>query len=398
MRALSLLAISRGHTVTGSDRTLIGHDEKNIDGADLVVYTNAVGEDNCEVCAARKRGIPTVERAAYLGEVSRLYDKTIAVSGCHGKSTTAAMLGVALSDLRPTVHVGVSGSSHIGGQKYFITEACEYRKSFLHLSPSLGIILNVGFDHPDCYKSLDELKEAYRQFAANCKTVLVNGDEDNGINGVTFGFAEGNVYRAVDVKADSGKRSFTVLYKHKPLVNVKLNVVGSHNVFNALATIAAAHILGFNVSRAAQAMSSFGGLPRRFERKGITLGKTVISDYAHHPDEIRASIAVAKEIFPSVAVVFQPHTYSRTKALAREFADALSTADEVILTPIFAARESDDLGVSSKTIADCIIGTNCTCCSVDEAIEKCKSISEKAVIFMGAGDIDGAADRFLSSG
>ena len=189
-----------------------------------------------------------------------------------------------------------------------------------------------------------------------------------------------------------------MLYKGKPLARVTLHVVGSHNVYNALAAISAAHAIGYSVPDAVRGLKNFNGIARRFERKGIAYGKTVITDYAHHPDEIRATIGVAREIFPSVAVVFQPHTYSRTKALAAEFAAALSTADSVILTPIFPARETDDLGVSSKTIADLIAPEkNCTCCnSLDESVTLSKELTEKAVIFMGAGDINIAADMLVT--
>ncbi len=400
MRALARLAESRGHTVTGSDKATTGHDPENVEGCDLVVYTNAVPAGNCELMRARRLGIPTIERAAYLGEISKLYDKTVAVSGCHGKSTTAAMLGYALGSLYPTVHVGVDGESKTGGSHCFVTEACEYRRSFLKLAPTVGIILNIGYDHPDCYKTYDEMKDAYRAFASKCKKLLVYGDDPVSaqLGDITFGIKEDNVYRAADIKAENGKRSFTVLYMEKPLTKADLNVVGAHNVKNALAAIAAAHVLGCNALEAARALEKFTGLKRRFECKGIAYGKTVISDYAHHPDEIRATIECAKEIFPSVAVVFQPHTYSRTKALKSEFADALCLADSVILAPIFPAREKDDLGVSSQTIVDCSeqLRQKCkTVSSLDEAVVECKSLTEKAVIFMGAGDIDKAADLFI---
>lgn len=402
MRALAELARSRGHTVTGSDRTTSGHNARNVDGCELVVYTNAVPIDNCELVRARELKIPTVERAAYLGEVSRLYDNVIAISGCHGKSTAAAMLGSALNDAYPTVHVGVDGGSHIGGSHYFVTEACEYRRSFLKLTPTVGVILNIGFDHPDCYKCFDDLVDAYRAFGANCKTLLVNGDDDAArkINGgITFGLNENNVYRADSIKTENGKRSFTVLYRGKPLARLSLNAVGAHNVYNALAAISVAHTIGYNTTLATRGINEFTGISRRFERKGIAYGKTVITDYAHHPDEIRATITVAHEIFPSVAVVFQPHTYSRTKALASEFAAALSDADKIILTPIFPARETDNLGVSSKTIAELTNPEkNCTCCnSLDEAVALSKKLDEKAVIFMGAGDINTAAEKLIAS-
>lgn len=401
MRALAEFVAARGHTVTGSDRDDGGHDPNNVDGCDLVVYTNAVPQDNCELSRARLLGIPTVERAEYLGELSRAYKKSIAVAGCHGKSTTTAMLGAVFGN-RATVHVGVAGGSRLGSDEFFITEACEYRESFLRLTPDLGVVLNVQFDHPDYYRDESALVKAYAAFCARCKTVMVNGDDpicktlcDKP---VTFGLNKENAYRAENIKTDGGLRTFDFVGNGKRM-RISLPVVGEHNVYNALAALAAADLCGLKPTDAATGLKSFGGIPRRFERKGVAFGKTVIVDYAHHPTEIQATIACARELFPSVAVVFQPHTYSRTESLMDGFVSALAAADTVVLAPVFSARENVG-AVSSHTLCRKIVERNERAYCFDtfsEIVDYCKSLKEKSVIFMGAGDIDKAADRFLQA-
>lgn len=402
MHALAVVAASRGHTVTGSDRDLNGHDPKNVEGCDLVVYTDAVPQDNCELVRAREKGIPIIERAKYLGELGSSYDNVIAVAGCHGKSTTSAMLGAVFSSRNPTVHVGVADGSKIGSTKYFITEACEYKANFLHLSPDVGIVLNVGFDHPDFYHDMNDMVSAYSAFCGRCKKVIVNGDDCRARelcdNAVTFGLGEHNDYRATDIKNENGYRSFTLIGKKQ--ARVRLSVAGEHNVYNALACIAAADVCGLTLSEILPNLAKFGGVKRRFERKGIAFGKTVFTDYAHHPDEIAATIKTAKEIFPSVAVVFQPHTYSRTQSLMNEFALSLSQADTVVLAPIFSARENPIDGVTSHALCRKIVSVKERAYCFDtfcEILEYARTITDKAIIFMGAGNINTLADAFINS-
>lgn len=264
MRALAKLAFSRGHTVTGSDNALFGHDAKNVDGKDLVVYTNAVGSDNCELVAARKNHIPTVERAEYLGEISRTFERVIAVAGCHGKSTATAMLGDIFAS-GASLHVGVKDCSRAGSNKLFITEACEYRKSFLHLTPDIGVILNIKFDHPDYYKTHADLFAAYEQFAERCKTLVVNADDPECApflsRAITFGTGGNCDYRAQNIKSECGMRTFTLSGKKRAAV--RLGVVGEHNVYNALAAIAAASEAGAPLTKILPALGAFGGIPRR---------------------------------------------------------------------------------------------------------------------------------------
>lgn len=402
MRALGELAHSFGHTVTGSDRALGEHSPENVKGCDLVVYTNAVAPDNCELAAARAAGIPTIERAEYLGEISRAYGTVVAFAGCHGKSTATAMTGAALTSLYPTVHVGAVGASKIGSKRIFVTEACEYNRSFLHLKPDIGVILNIGYDHPDCYPTKAALFDAYRSFAAACKTLIVNGDDaacQTLSQGITFGLDKKNTYTAENISSENGYRSFDFTVKGMRKRRITLPVPGEHSVCNALAALAVADVLGVN--DAAIGIEKFCGVPRRFERLGFAFGKTVITDYAHHPSEIAATIKTAREMFPSVAVVFQPHTYSRTAALLVGFAESLAAADTVILAPVFAAREKPVPGISSHSICRALIdgGKDAYCFdSFPEIINVCKKLREKCVIFMGAGDIDAAAKRFVTLG
>lgn len=402
MQALADFAAARGHIVTGSDNSLIGHDPKNVEGCNLVVYTCAVPKDNCELARAKQLDIPIIERAVYLGELAATYGKTIAIAGCHGKSTTTAMTGAAFSAHSPTVHVGVAGGSKVGSDRFFITEACEYKSNFLHLSPDVGIVLNVGYDHPDYYHSEAQLINAYKKFCAKCKTVIVNGDDEKCMSlcshPVTFGTAPHCDYRAVEIKNENGYRSFRLVGRKQAYV--RLQIAGAHNVYNALATIAAADACGIKLAEALPRIAKFSGIPRRFERKGIAFGKSVFTDYAHHPAEIKATISTAKEIFPSVCVVFQPHTYSRTKSLMDDFAAALSAADTVILAPIFSAREDPITGITSHALCRKIVEIKEKAYCFDtftEIVNHTKTVRDNAVIFMGAGDINAAADMFIKA-
>lgn len=395
------LAASFGHTVSGSDRDLLGHDPKNVTGSDLVVYTNAVKQDNCELKEAKKLGIKTVERAEFLGDLSRLYDKCVAVSGCHGKSTSTAMTGAALEFLSPTVHVGALGASKIGGRDIFVTEACEYNKSFHFLSPDIGVVLNVAYDHPDFYKTEAELKSAYLKFIKNSETPLVNGDDPylSKTGGISFGLEKNNFYRAEKLSSKNGLYSFDFTAGGKKLARAELSVHGKHNVYNALAALSVSHLLDVPMDSAIAAIKNFGGIARRFEYLGKAHGKAVYSDYAHHPDEITATITAAHEIYKSVAVVFQPHTYSRTAALFKETAAALYSAETVILAPIYAAREKQIEGISSEIITDELFMLGkCAdlASSLDEAANIAINAGAEAVIFMGAGDVTKAAEKFMT--
>lgn len=401
MSALKTFAESRGNDVGGSDGARDGHDPKNVEDSDLVIYTNAIPNDNCELKRARALGIPTMERAEFLGELSRAYGKTLAVAGCHGKSTTTAMLGAIFPREKATLHVGIAGASRVGGDEYFITEACEYNKSFLKLRPTVGIILNIQYDHPDCYKTFAELEAAYGEFAEISDAIIVNGDDEEcgkiHKRAITFGTGANCDYRAQNIGSQNGYRTFELVCrgsKHR----VELAVPGAHNVMNAVAALAAADVCGIPLADAIRRLGKFCGVPRRFERIGIAYGKTVYTDYAHHPSEIEATIATAHEMFPSVAVIFQPHTYTRTQALGKGFAKALATADTVALLPIFAAREKPIAGVTSELIVSETekLGKPAVCIETfDEISEFCRNLDDKVLFFVGAGNINAVAEKIV---
>lgn len=395
------LTKSLGFFVSGSDRALSGHDPENVKNADLVVYTNAVKNDNCELKAARELGVKTVERAQYLADISARYEGCVAIAGCHGKSTTTAMTGAALFSLDPTVHVGAENASRIGSKSIFVTEACEYNRSYLKLSPSVGVVLNVAYDHPDCYKTEDELRGSYAQFISRAKIPLVNGDDEflSCFDCKKFGLKDHNHYRAENVSESNGLRSFDFSADGKTLARVELSVHGEHNVYNALAAMSVAHTLGIPADSAAAGIKKFRGISRRFEYLGSSHGKEVYTDYAHHPDEITATVSAAKEIYRSVTVAFQPHTYSRTAALFKEEATALMNADTVIVAPIFAAREKPINGVTSELLVNELISRGKAAVlsgSLEETAELCAETNDEAVIFMGAGDITEAAEAFTA--
>lgn len=402
MQALAAFARARGNVVTGSDTELDGHNAKLVDGADLVVYTNAVPLENPELDRARMLGIPTVERAVYLGRLSRTFNNVIAVGGCHGKSTATAMLGEIFKDA--TVHVGVAGASRCGNRKLFITEACEYKESFLKLSPDLAIVLNAQYDHPDYYSDEKALLAAYRRFCFRSSRTLVNGDDPAcralAANAyATFGTGKDCDFRAENIATENGEVTFDFV-KGATRKKVRLSVAGEHNALNALAALAAASICGADVDKSIANISDFTGLPRRFQRLGTAFGKTVYTDYAHHPTEIAATLDTAHKLHGTVAVVFQPHTYSRTAALESEFADALGQADHVVLAPVFAAREQKRDGVSSHSVCRRLIdsGKNAYCFDTfGEINEYCATLDADAVIYMGAGNIDIAAHQFIES-
>ena len=388
MSGLAEVLLGAGFTVSGSDAQAsslterlqslgaviyIGQRAENItDDTELVVYTAAIHEDNPELAAAKAKGLPLLTRAELLGEIMANYPASIAVSGTHGKTSTTSMLSHILltANLDPTISVGgilpsIGGNIRIGGPEVFLAEACEYKNSFLSLAPKIGIILNVDADHLDFFKDLDDVAASFRKFAEKIPAdgTLVIGTQtyqletiqkDLPCRVVTFG--PGGDYDAVRLAFDKcGFAAFDLLVRGQPSGRIELRVPGAHNVQNALAAIAASEALGIALPDIAAGLLAYTGVDRRFQFKGTMDGAEVFDDYAHHPTEINATLRAAnvrphKEIW----VVFQPHTYSRTKTLLSEFADSLAKADHVILADIYAARETDDLGISSKILADAV--------------------------------------------
>ena len=342
MRTLRTITARLGHETSGSDLTTGGHDPNNVKGANLVVFTGAISADNPELSAARENGVPTIERSEYLAAIAASFGRVIAIAGSHGKTTATALTAAATACLNPTVHIG---GEYAGGDgnEYFITEACEFRRSFLMLAPDVGVILNADLDHTDCYKTEAEAVEAFLAFGRRCRKLCVNGDDPRlGIDHpdkITFGLGENCDVRAVGLCADGENRySFSLFCLGVNMGRLELSLVGRHNVYNALAAASVALGEGVSMSEIARAFVGFKGVARRMETLGYVRGARVIADYAHHSTEIRALIASLRPR-ARLIVVFEPHTYSRTRDLFDKFATCFRGADEVVFLPVFAARE-----------------------------------------------------------
>lgn len=435
MSGLAEILLDRHFRISGSDakpspltdklteqgvNVMYGQRASNItDEINLVVYTAAIHPDNPELQAARAMGIPCITRAQLLGQIMKNYDLPIAVSGTHGKTTTTSMIAEILlkNHSDPTLSVGgilksIHGNIRIGQSPYFVTEACEYTNSFLSFFPKIGIILNIDADHLDFFKDLADIRSSFRQFAALLPadgTLIINGDmeelsmitEGLSCRIITFGLSAGCDYTAHEISYDDFARPSYTLSTAGQEQSVSLGVTGEHNVCNSLAAIALADLLGVPRDVTMQALFSFGGTKRRFEYKGNLSGVSVIDDYAHHPTEISATLhAAANYPHKTLWCVFQPHTYTRTKALMDDFASALSLADRIVLTDIYAARETDRLGISSRTLQEKIqaLGKECHYFpSFDEIenflLENCST--GDLLITMGAGDVVKIGENLL---
>ena len=428
MSGLAQVLLERGFTVSGSDsaqsaltqalaekgaRIFYGQKADNVSSRpDLVVYTAAIHPDNPEYAAAISLGIPTLTRAQLLGQMMKNYRHAVAVAGTHGKTTTTSMLAQIFMEgnLDPTVSVGgilpsIGGNIRVGKSDLFLTEACEYTDSFLSFFPTIGIILNMDADHLDYFDGIEHIRRSFASFAALLPSdgaLIINTDTpcwEQAASGlscrvITFGIDNPADYTAENVSVDQyGHSGFSVLKGGRKIMDVCLKVPGIHNVSNALAAVAAAELLGIPADVIVRGLGSFSGAERRFEYKGQTGGVTIIDDYAHHPTEISATLSAAKD-YPHKKLwcVFQPHTYSRTKALLEEFADALSAADHVVLADIYAAREKDDGSVSSEDLRNKIAakGTPCEYFPSFEEIESwllSQCASGDLILTMGAGSI-----------
>ncbi|MBE7030225.1 MAG: UDP-N-acetylmuramate--L-alanine ligase [Ruminococcaceae bacterium] len=422
MSGLAKILLHNGVAVSGSDlnhsaatdalsalgaRVSVPHAAHNIENPELVVYTAAIKEDNPELVAARQKGVRTIERAVLLGEMMAGYPKAIAVSGTHGKTSTTSMLAHILlaAELDPTITVGgdldiLGGNLRIGGDDYFLAEACEYCRSFLQFHPFLGIILNVEADHLDYFKDLDDITDAFGDFAALLPedgALVYCADSPRAevaasktkANAVSFGLQNGD-YTAKNITYNQkGCAGFDVTLRGQTLFGVQLAVAGEHSILNALAAIAASRALGIPDGAIIKGVESFVGAHRRFEYKGKCNGATVVDDYAHHPTEIAATLAAVEKMdIGKLYLVFQPHTYTRTKALFDEFVQVLSLADQLIMADIFAAREPDTGLVSSKDVADKVSGAHYFD-SFEKIADYLRAEAKEGdlIITMGAGDV-----------
>lgn len=437
MSGLAEILLKEGFTVSGSDNketpltdhltekgatVFYGQKASNImDGIDVVVYTAAIHEDNEELKEVRRRNLPTLTRAELLGQLMTNYEIPIAVSGTHGKTTTTSMLSHVFleGEKDPTISVGgilkaINGNIRVGNSDIFVTEACEYTNSFLHFFPKIGIILNVEEDHMDFFKDIDDIRNSFHEFAKLLPqdgTLIINNEIEK-METITDGLSCRVITYGLNDKADYSARNITYnemgctsfdFYRFGEFVDhIDLSVTGDHNVSNALSAIAAGELTSVPMDAIKKGLLSFHGTNRRFEYKGEKNGITIIDDYAHHPTEIKATLTSVKH-YPhrETWCIFQPHTYTRTKAFFHEFAEALSLADHVILVDIYAARETDTLGMSSELLAEELKQSGADVYYFPSFSEVEKFVMETCIhgdllITMGAGDVINIGESILS--
>lgn len=429
MSGLAEILHQAGFTVSGSDwkasaitRTLeakgiavkYGENASHITSdIDCAVLTSAVKESNLEFQAIREMKIPYLSRAQLLGQLMKNYKTSVAISGTHGKTTTTSMVSEILlkAGTDPTLSIGgilktIGGNIRVGSKDYFVTEACEYTNSFLSFFPTVGLILNIEEDHMDFFKDLADIRRSFRKFAELIPAdgcLIINADipdcqeitEGLSCKIVTYSSSDETAdYYPTDISYDTfGHPSFLLHTPDGQAVTFSLKVPGLHNVGNAIAAIALADYLSVDRTVTADALNAYTGTDRRFEYKGSVGGVTIIDDYAHHPTEITATLSAAKN-YPHKTLwcVFQPHTYSRTREFMKDFAKSLSSADKIVLTDIYPARETDNLGISSKDLQTEIQALGHECYyfpTFDETenflLENC--INGDLLITMGAGDV-----------
>lgn len=427
MSGMAQVALQKGFKVTGSDRAKSnitkkledngaviyeGHKAENVHGADLVVHTAAVHEDNPEMQEAHKLGIRLVDRAEFLGAVMKEFSHAVGVSGTHGKTTTTGMLAHALmyADTDPTISIGgeldlIDGNIRCGHGDCFVTEACEYTNSFLKFFPTIALITNIEEDHLDFFSGIEEIRESFRKFAyltkgkgsvvamwddANVRMALEGTDD---LDVITYGMTDATDYYPANIEYHAGFPTFDVMHKGNKVCRLELNVPGEHNILNSLAAVAVCTLMGIDEQTAAKGIETFRGTHRRFDRRGMINGAVVIDDYAHHPTEIKATLKAAKA-FPHnrVITIFQPHTYSRTRTLWNEFVEAFDDTDELILTHIYAAREVFDGVTKPENLCEEIKARGINAVYIDkfeDIIEKVRNEAHEGdIIFtMGAGDV-----------
>lgn len=426
MRPLGLVLRDLGVHVTGSDlnaspstddlivqgiHVFLGHRAENLSGAACVIRTAAAREDNPEIAAARAQGIPVFERAQAWGYLMKGYADAICIAGTHGKTTTTSMVTQIFltAGKDPTVMIGgtlpAMGAGHrIGRGDTIIMESCEYCDSFLNFFPTTAVILNIEADHLDYFKDLEHVKSSFRRFAEltpkdGC--VIANGDDENtmsalnGMDLLTFGTGETARVRGEGFSPDF--RRFRVTADGQPYCDLDLQVVGRHNAMNAIAACAVAWKHGIGGDVCQTALASFTGAGRRMEKKGTFHGADVFDDYAHHPGELHALLTAARSLnYRRIICAFQPHTYTRTKALFDDFVRELRLPDVTVLAEIYAARETNTVGVSSKDLQAQIPGS-LYCDTLDEVTDRLAELARPGdlILTVGAGDIYKAGEELL---
>ena len=429
MAPLAEVLHGAGMAITGSDmrespavehlRNLgipihIGHRAENLGGAELVIRTAAAHDDNPEVAAAHAAGVPVFERAQAWGAIMRGYKHALCISGTHGKTTTTSMCThiIMAAGLDPTVMIGgtlpLLGAGHrVGKGETIILESCEYCNSFLSFFPTVAVILNIEADHLDFFKDLDDVERSFRRFAdlvPEGGRIIANRDDENTMRTLageerpvtTFGLAEGDVH-AAGLTWEKGLPAFDVIYRGEVYAHVSLSVPGLHNVKNALAAAASAIALGVPGEAVSKGLAQFRGAGRRFEHKGTYNGAQVYDDYAHHPGELKALLDTARTLgYDRVICAFQPHTYTRTAALFDDFVEVLQKPDVTLLAEIFAARETNDIGISSRDLAEKIPGAR-YCATLPQVTAALRELARPGdlILTVGAGDIYTAGEALV---
>lgn len=438
MSALAEICLNKGYKVSGSDSNesylldklrsqganiFIGHEKEHLaDDVDMVVYTAAVHDDNAELIAAREKNKLVVNRATFLGQIMREYKNSIAISGTHGKTSTTSMLSTIFqyADLDPTILVGgnlssIGGNVKIGNSDHFITEACEYVDSFLNFNPKISTVLNIEEDHLDYFSGLDEIKASFNKFGKLLPKdgyFIINGDDEN-TNDILHDVKATVIKYGTNLSNDAliknisfnekGHGIFEIELNGKNLGVFELSVPGLHNIYNATAAILVAYVSNIELELIRENIKSYSGVGRRFEVKGKYNDALIVDDYAHHPTELKATLSAAKKMKKSkLWCIFQPHTYTRTKSLLNEFAEAFYSADKVIITDIYAARENDPGDIHSKDLVEKLYQNH-----VDVAyISKFEDIvdylrdnvsSNDLVITAGAGPIYKVAEELVEN-
>lgn len=426
-----------GIFVTGSDATRskitdrlsshgifvsIGHETNLVKKADLVVYSAAIKQDDPELVEARNNNITTVERADFVGYLTRIYKDTIGIAGTHGKTTTTSMVSLCFLEagLDPTIQVGailkeINGNNRVGNSDYFILESCEYVESFLKFSPKSTIVLNIDNDHLDYFKNLDNIKNAFTKYVALLPydgLLVTNADDPNCLalrssteaRSVTFGIEndKANFIARNIVFDDKGFPKFDVYHNNTYFSEIKLSVPGRHNVLNSLACIALCFEYGINKYDIKSALLKFTGANRRFELVGSYQNIDIYDDYAHHPSEILATYnSLKNKKYRQSWIIFQPHTYSRTLNLLDDFAKVLTNFDNIIVTDIYAARETNTYNISSKDLVDKIHSLGKTALYISSFDDIVKFIRERAcpndiVLTVGAGTVTEIGRKILN--
>lgn len=427
LSAIARILIARGDRVSGSDMSAspltdelsklgaqisIGHRAENVQNAELILTTSAAPDDNPEIQEARRRGIRIVKRYDFFPELTK-GKKVIAIAGTHGKTTTTGMVATILTDaaLDPTAIIGgiipeLGGNARAGKGDCFVVEADEYDRAFLGLYPTIAVVTSIELDHPDVYRDVDEIASAFHQFLESVPPnglVIGCGDSERVLHAlvtarapfVRYGLSADDDWRAVDVKPNTlGGNDFQVWRENSYLGDVRLQIPGTHNVLNALAALIVADRVGVDLQSAGRTLARFRGAERRFQIKGEFRGITIVDDYAHHPTEIRATLAAARSRFPGKRIwaVFQPHTFTRTKALLDDFANAFGDADHVIVVEVFAARERDSLGISGAQIVARMRHADARfIATLDDSVEFLKQhlTAGDVLVTLGAGNVNG---------